>query len=93
VYNVPALFLRPNQTVEDVLLSKAIQNEYQRKAEEMVITYIGGPNHGRVDNPNTDELRKVFADRGGVIDWYGTYELRKTIQHGHQKMAEFKGQR
>lgn len=93
VYNVPALFLRPHLTVEEVLLSKAIQNEYQKKAEEMVITYIGGPNAGRTDNFNTSELHKVFASRDGQIDWYGTYELRKTIQHGHQKMAEFRGHR
>lgn len=89
-YDVPALFLRPNQTVEEIILSKAIQNEYRKKALEMVITYVGGPNNGRIDNHSTEELHKVFAKRDGEIDWYGTYELRQTIQHGYLKMAELK---
>jgi hypothetical protein len=89
-YNVPALFLRPNLSVEEVLLSKAIQNEYKEKAESLAITYIGGPNHGRVDNHSTDELRKAFTKRDGEIDWYGTYELRKSIQHGYDAMAQLR---
>jgi hypothetical protein len=89
-YGVPALFLRPNLSVEEVLLSKAVQNEYKKKAEDLVITYIGGPNHGRIDNHSTEELRKAFTKRDGEIDWYGTYELRKSIQHGYDTMAQLR---
>lgn len=89
-YSVPALFLRPHKTVEEIMLSKKIQHEYQKKAEDLVITYVFGPNTGRVDHTATEELQKTFTKVNDQIDWYGTYELRKSIQEGYRRYAELK---
>ncbi|VVB52799.1 Uncharacterised protein [uncultured archaeon] len=89
-YDFPALWARQRSTwtSEDILLDKRLQQEYMYKAESMILPVVGGSHAGAENPTKTAMLRNAFIkDRNtGDVDWYQTYELRKKIQEGFDKL-------
>jgi len=84
-YNYPALLIKPDnqKTTEDRQLEQAIQNEYEQKTKQLVITYVRGPGAGKIDPIATEAMRQVWVKTKLGTDWYATYELRKKMQQGY----------
>jgi hypothetical protein len=83
-YDYPALMVKAELTAEEKLLDAALQSEYHKKADDLVICYITGSRAGAVDNNATEILRKVSVQNNGETDWYATYELRLKVQDGYR---------
>ena len=87
-YDYPLIYIKPKSTwsAEEILLDKALQNEYHSKSESLVITYVVGSQAGSLDHQRTEQLKTVFAkNSSGEVDWYATFELRQRIQQGYKK--------
>jgi hypothetical protein len=88
-YDYPALFAKQGlETQEEILLDKVMQNEYRMKCEGLIVAYVRGQFAGGTNHDKTEELKKVFVHRntlkGQEVDWYATWELRKSIQKGYE---------
>jgi len=73
--------------------SQAVQNEFERKAKDLIIARQSGPFAGRMDVQLTEALQKIFVYRDGEVDWVLTYEVRLQAQEGHYKIEQFKRDR
>jgi hypothetical protein len=89
-YDYPALYTKPRSdwTHEEILLDKALQNEYHQEAEDMIIAFSSGPRAGAIDHQRSLELKKVIVKIENEIDWFATYKLRQRVQDGYRKADE-----
>jgi hypothetical protein len=89
-YDYPAMYVRPKSEwgYEEILLDKLIQNEYHRKAEELVIAFVSGSRAGGLDHQRSEELKNVIIKNENEIDWFATYKLRQRVQEGYRKADE-----
>lgn len=90
-HDVPGSMLTPNsqKTFEEKTVSKIMEEAFQDKAENLVVTHLSG----RLDHEKTDLLKKIFVKNNGVVDWYWTYKLRVVAQQGYRRDEESKRNR
>src|SRR5882757_166658 len=89
-YDYPALYARPKSewTHEEILLDKILQNEYHKKAEQLIIAFVSVSRSGAQDHQRSEELKNVIVKIDNEIDWFATYKLRQRVQDGHRKADE-----
>lgn len=92
-YDYPVLYVKQKSswTSEEIILDKALQNEYHQKAEGLVLAYVSGFRAGALDYQRSEELKNAIVndkERLNKIDWFATYKLRLRIQDGYRKADE-----
>lgn len=94
-HDVPAIVLIPEseKTVEQKLVYKIMQQGYREKAESLMVTYVSGPEAGKLNHEKTKLVQMISIAVNGEIDWYSTYQLRKVAQQGYQIHEESKRNR
>lgn len=83
-------------TNNDLFRKKAnqtVQNEFERKAKDLIIARQHGQFSGRMHVELTKALQNIFVYRNGEVDWVLTYEVRLRAQHEHYKSEELKRDR
>jgi len=75
------------------IMKRVAQDEFKRRAENLVLDRQGGKFSGREDVILTEQLRNSFAHRNGEVDWELTYQLRLLIQEEHYKSEQLKRDR
>lgn len=86
-YDMPSIYARSrkNWTAEEKALDNLLQQEYHRKADELIIALTTGAYAGAVDHDRTAALQRSLVEVNGQVDWYATYEIRRKLQEAFKR--------
>jgi hypothetical protein len=84
-HDVPSGALTPDdeKPAHQKQMDKIVEEEYRRKAEDLIIARQFGPHAGKMDIELTSQLQQIRIRKNGEINWVATYQMMLVAQQGH----------
>ena len=84
-HDVPSSALTPDseKPAYQKQMEKIVEEEFRRKAEDLIIARQFGPHAGKMDIELTSQLQQIRIRKNGEINWQATYNMMLLAQQGH----------